>query len=512
MINHEIVLEKVNEVFIRTSKITLEQQLELSEAFSCKIKDWWFNPKVKAGTWDGSIRYYNRNTCEFPTGLLPYFINWCKQFNYNYKFDFDVNDLKCDISDEEIDKIYQKVFKNSFKLREYQNLAIRKALRSKRGIIEHPTASGKSSLIYTLIRFALFTKDKKILLIVPSINLVEQMFNDFIDYGWDTAESYVSLIYGTSKKKDLDKPIIVSTWQSIYKKDISFFEDFGMVICDEVHGTKAISYKSILEKCINAEYRIGLTGSLQDKEDKNDKADHLTIVGYMGPVIARESTRDLIDKGFLSDIKIVNLLLKYEEKYINLTKFESYNYQQEIEIIQEHKKRNKVLDFIINNADKSHNILILCHEIDDHLKIVEEYLRQTQEGWKINIIHGKINANKRELIRHDMIDNGGNILLASYGTLSTGVNIPRLHQVVFFSSYKSKIKILQSIGRGLRKHNSKDKLILWDITDDMTYKTYNTGREILHQNYVYKHWLQRLKYYKQQGFKFINKEIFLENL
>lgn len=350
MINHEIVLEKVNEVFIRTSKITLEQQLELSEAFSCKIKDWWFNPKVKAGTWDGSIRYYNRNTCEFPTGLLPYFINWCKQFNYNYKFDFDVNDLKCDISDEEIDKIYQKVFKNSFKLREYQNLAIRKALRSKRGIIEHPTASGKSSLIYTLIRFALFTKDKKILLIVPSINLVEQMFNDFIDYGWDTAESYVSLIYGTSKKKDLDKPIIVSTWQSIYKKDISFFEDFGMVICDEVHGTKAISYKSILEKCINAEYRIGLTGSLQDKEDKNDKADHLTIVGYMGPVIARESTRDLIDKGFLSDIKIVNLLLKYEEKYINLTKFESYNYQQEIEIIQEHKKQKKV-DLPVSHPD-----------------------------------------------------------------------------------------------------------------------------------------------------------------
>ncbi|MEM4261311.1 MAG: DEAD/DEAH box helicase family protein [Candidatus Woesearchaeota archaeon] len=512
MIDYTIELEKVNEVFVRTSKITIEQQLELREAFSAKAKDFWFDPRVRAGTWDGTLRFYNMQTNCFAIGLMPYFINFCKKHNYKYKFNFDVSDLRCDIADDDIKQLYQKIFKNSFKPREYQDFAIKKALRNKRGIIEHPTASGKSIIIYSLIRFMLATSDRKVLLVVPNINLVEQMFSDFKDYGWNSCESYCSLIYGTSKRKDWNNQLIISTWQSIYKKDISHFKDFGMVIIDETHGAKASSLKTILEKCVNADFRIGLTGSLQDKNEKNEKADFLTISGYLGPVIAKENTQDLIDQGFLSNIIIANLLLKYPDEFIELTKFESYNYMQEIEIIQSYNKRNKVLDFILNNIDKSHNVLILCHEIEDHLKVVEDYISKNFKDWNFNVIYGQVNANKREIIRREMIQKGGNILLASYGTVSTGVNIPRLHHIIFFSSFRSKIKVLQSIGRGLRKHESKEKLILWDIVDDLTYKTYHAGKEVLHKNYVYIHWLQRLKYYKFQNFKFITKQIDLEKL
>ena len=514
--NDLIILDKEDEVFLRTSKITIGQQLELGEAFSWKAKDFWFHPKFRAGTWNGTVHFYNRNTYTFPIGLLPYFVNFCKKFNYSYKLNFDISELKCDISDEDIDRLYTSIFKNSFKPRGYQDIAIKKALHSKRGIIEHPTASGKSLILYALIRFVLATTEKKVLLVVPSINLVNQMFVDFKSYGWDNCESYTSLIFGTSKRKDWNKSIIISTYQSIAKKSQEFFNDFGMVLIDECHGGKAISYKYILEKCINAEYRIGLTGSLQDINNKNEKAEYLTIAGYLGPVIAKEKTQDLIEQGFLSKILIANIILKYPEKYINLTKFDSYDYIQEIDIIQSYDKRNKILDYILNHINKDHNILILCHEIDEHLKVVEEYINKYinkhLKNWKLHIIYGQTAANKRENIRQEMIHNGGNILLASYGTLATGVNIPRLHHIIFFSSYKSKIKVLQSIGRGLRKHDSKEKLILWDITDDLTYITYQAGKEIFHKNYVYKHWIKRLEYYKSQGFKFINKQIDLEKL
>jgi len=512
MIDYTIILDKVDEVYISPSKITIEQQLELGEEFSCKAKDFWFHPKFRTGEWSGELKYYNRNTNQFPIGLLPQFIRFCKKFNYNYKFNFDISELKCEIDDDDVDKLYKSIFKKGYIPRDYQDYAIKKALRNKRGIIEHPTASGKSLVLYTLIRFILATTEKKVLLVVPSINLVKQMFSDFVDYGWSSCESYATLIYGAAKKRDWNKPIIISTWQSIHKKSPEFFRDFGMVIIDETHGAKAASLKSILEKSSNADYRIGLTGSLQDINIKNEKADFLTISGYLGPVIAKEKTSDLIDKGFLSDIMVANIFIKYPKDIVDLTKYESYSYVEEVDIIQSYANRNKILDYIINHSKKDNNILILCHEIEDHLLVVKDYIENHFEDWNLHIIYGKTTANQREKIRNEMRGKGGNILLASYGTLSTGVNIPRLHQVVFYSSYKSKIKVLQSIGRGLRKHESKSKLILWDIVDDLTYKTYRAGKEILHKNYVYSHWLKRLSYYKKQGFKFVNKQIDLEKL
>lgn len=507
-----IILDKVNEVYLQTSQISISQQLELSEAFKCKAKDFFFSPLFRSGQWNGDLHFYNKSTRQFPIGLLSFFIKFCKKFNYSYKFNFDVSDLKCEISDEDIEKFYQHIFKNSFKPRDYQDFAIKKALRNKRGIIEHATGLGKSLSIYVLIRFILATTNKKILLIVPTINLVKQMFNDFKEYGWDSCSSYISLIYGTSTKKDWDNPIIISTWQSLYKKSEEFFKNFGMVIVDETHHAKSASIKSILAKCVNADYRIGLTGSLQDKNDKNELADFLTITGYLGPVIARETMIDGINKGYLSDFVIANLILKYPDNLIELTKFDSYNYLQEIEIIQSYSKRNKILDYILNHIKNDENVLILCHEVEEHLKVVANYLRENFKNWKLNIIHGRVSIEKREEIRQNVNKTSGNILLATYGTLSTGINIPRLHHIIFFSSYKSKIKIIQSLGRGLRKHETKRRLIVYDIIDDLTYTSYRAGKEIKHKNYVYDHWLKRLKYYSSLGFKFINKRIDLEKL
>jgi type I site-specific restriction endonuclease len=213
-----------------------------------------------------------------------------------------------------------------------------------------------------------------------------------------------------------------------------------------------------------------------------------------------------MDKGILSKIKIANLLLKYSEDEIVTNKHRTYD--EEVRFLVDHPKRNGVFKYIIDHINPEENVLILCYLID-HLKSIKSYLEKTYPNKEIQEIYGEIDADKREEIRLGMEDSKGVILLGTYATMGVGINIKRLHHVIFASSYKSKIKILQSIGRGLRTHESKTKLILWDIVDDLTYVK-RTGT--IGKNYVYEHFEQRLEYYKTQEFSYINKNIIVKNL
>jgi superfamily II DNA or RNA helicase len=494
-----IVIEKLNEVFLRIN-CNLEQALEFKEFTSCFANNYFFHPKFKSHMWNGKISFYNMRDMTLPVGLLPQFFKFCEQFDYQYEFNFDKNELFNNINDEEIDDFYKAIFKSTeFWPRDYQDESVRKALRNKRGVIVLPTASGKSLVIYCLIRF-LLAQDKKILLVVPSINLTNQMFNDFADYGFD-AKQYCSVLYGTSKRYDVNKPILISTWQSIVNKNDSFFTDFGAMIEDEAHGGKANSLQKVAKKCVNAEYRIGLTGTLP-----TSKVDNFTIFGYLGPQIYYKKAKELMDQGVLSKIKIANLIVRYPECIIEQMKNEKYNAQ--IDFTFRYQKRNNVIKYIIDHIDPKNNAIILCHKIE-HLKSIEKFLREQYPNKKIFIVYGQTKAEEREETRQLIDTLEGAILLGSYGTMSTGVNIKKLHHVIFASSYKSKIKVLQSIGRGLRLHKDKFQLILWDIVDDMTWVK-RTGNKGL--NYVYEHFLLRLKYYKDQGFNYVNRMIDIEKI
>jgi len=495
----KIVVEKLDEVFLKIH-CNLETSLELKEHFSCKVPNYYFNPRYKAGYWDGTISFFNRKEQTIPIGLMPMLYKFAENFRYNIQADFDTSTMVNDITEEDLQNFYKIIFKNSsYFPRDYQATSIYKAIRRKRGIIESATASGKSLVIYTLIRFLLGSTDKPILIIVPNIGLVNQMFNDFIDYGWDSCQNYVSVLYH-GKRPDFSKNVLVSTWQSIYKKPESFFEKYGSVIVDETHSAKSMSIQSVLKKCVNAEYRIGMTGTLP-----TEKSDIFTIYGYLGPKIYQVRSKELIDKGVLSKIKIANLILKYPKDFVERNKKRPY--PEEIREINGYADRNKAIKYIVDHVSKKENILILCQRIN-HLGSIYDYLTENTDR-KIHKIYGLTAADERETIRGLMEKESGSILLASFGTTSTGINIKKLHHVIFASSYKSKIKVLQSLGRGLRKHQSKRKLILWDIVDKMCWvkRTGNIG-----ENFVYKHWKQRMKYYKNQGFSFINKEISLDSL
>jgi superfamily II DNA or RNA helicase len=261
------------------------------------------------------------------------------------------------------------------------------------------------------------------------------------------------------------------------------------------HSAKALSIQAIAKNCVNAKYRIGYTGTLNTSE-----CDKMTITGYIGPCLFKMKSNDLIDRGILSKIKIANILLKYPEDVINKNK--NRPYEEEVRTINEYEDRNKVFDWIFSNIKDGENTLILCTQIS-HLEKLQKYLEEKlDDKYLIENIYGKTDVEEREHLRKLMDTEKNMILIGTYATMATGINIKRLHNIIFASSYKSKIKVLQGIGRGLRKHEDKDGMILWDLVDDLVYTTRNGTK---YNNYVYEHWLERMKYYEESGFKTFNK-------
>lgn len=495
----ELQVIKQDEVFYKINA-SLGQSEELFEYFAIYAKDFKYHPLFKKHIWNGKLHFYNKNDSTLPIGLYSQLVEFCSKFNYDLKL--ISNDKLDDISDEVFTGMYKEIFNEKYYPRDYQDICIKKAIRYKRGLIESVTGSGKSMVIYSMIRFLLSNyKNKKVLLIVPNISLVNQMFSDFKDYGYKEAEKYVSLLFGKSKSYDENKPILVSTWQSLYKKPANFFKPFIGVIVDETHLAKGKCLQNTLKKCMWSEYRIGLTGTLPE-----DKSELYTIYGYLGQKLHSVGYSELIDRGVLSKIQIVNMILKYPEEFSNIHRGRPY--AEEVSAITTYPDRNKVFSYIISHLKKSDNFLLLCSEIN-HLKQIKEYLETTFTDRKVYEIYGKINPTIREDIRKRMNDESGVILIGTYKTMSTGINIKKIHHIMFASSYKSKIKILQSIGRGLRTHESKSRLVLWDIVDDLC-RVKRTGS--LEKNYVYKHFEERYRYYTEVGFESVNKVVKIGDL
>lgn len=286
--------------------------------------------------------------------------------------------------------------------------------------------------------------------------------------------------------KKIDKPEIV--YNLHIKNNHNYFAD-NMLVAN-CHNTKSQSIQTVMKKCKSADYRLGFTGTLP-----TEKADDYNIKSVLGPVIFELKSKTLIDRGILSQIYIANLILKYPTNIIDEQNGRIYG--EEVKFIESYPGRNKALQFVFNHVSDKHNTLILCGHIE-HLGTIHDYLKTTlSEKYIIHVIHGKIEAEERENIRRLMEKDENVVLLATYGTVSTGINIKRIHNVIFASSSKSKIRVLQSIGRGLRTHESKDHVVIWDLIDDMT-KTTKLGN--VKKNYMVQHWEERQKLFAEQGF------------
>ena len=486
--NADLVISKSNEVYIKI-KTEPHIEYELRDHFKFDVPNAKFMPQYRGKNWNGEIHLFDLRTKQLYVGLLDKLVSFCKNFGYTYQFEnnkyyglpFEINE---EISLEGVKDYMSSIC--TYKPRDYQVQGVCDALQHNRRLMISPTASGKSLMIYALVRYYM-DKNQKILLVVPTTSLVEQIVGDFRDYGWD-ADSYCHKIY-SGKEKTNEFPVTVTTWQSIYKLERTFFEDYNVVIGDEAHLFKSKSLIGIMTKLHHAKYRFGFTGTLDGTQTHK-----WVLEGLFGPSYKVTRTSELMQQGHLSQLDIQCLVLKH-----NPQKFETY--EDEIKYLISHERRNK---FITNlTLDLKGNTLVLFSRVETHGAILYEKINNNkQDDRKVFFVHGGVDAEERELVREITERENNAIIVASYGTFSTGINIKNLHNVIFASPSKSRIRNLQSIGRVLRKGKNKTKAVLYDIADDCSYKS--------HKNYTLNHFIERIKIYNEEQFNYDIKTIQLK--
>ena len=491
---------------------------EMSEYFTFKSPKFYFNPRFRNKQWDGRIRLFKIMTGELYNGLYPNLLKFAEDRGYKVKHigKKPIQRLthNPDISQEQVAQFIQdlnyRVVRDRksvpLELYDYQKKAIYDAIALERQVFLSATNSGKSAIIYGMLRWFTQHTNRRYLLVVPTTALVEQMYKDFSEYaagtGWQIDKNVQKIYEGHTKK--LTHPIVVSTWQSIYKFDPEWFEPFGGGISDECHLAKADSLKGIFEKMKDCPVKIGLTGTLD-----NEKLHKLVLQGMFGPINTVVTTKELVDSKRAARPKIRFTILKYsdddrkalkklkaeEEARAKETGKPSKAYKIESDFIINHPKRQKFIQQLALMQKK--NTLLLFHFIEKHGVPMYENAKKAAPDRPIYYISGKVETDEREEIRHAIEDDENALLYASYKTLSTGTNIRKLANLVFTYPFEAKILNLQSIGRVIRLHESKKHVNVYDLVDDLTYKTKKGATK---NNYMFKHFLQRLETFKAEGF------------
>lgn len=473
---------------------------ELCDFFTFYVPGYKFMPAYKNKAWDGKIRLYDTRKKELYAGLWRYLKEFAAVEGRDYRIEIDHNNFyglpysqtPADMSF--LDDLTLTVKGEQIKPRDYQLEAIEYGLSHKNGLLVSPTASGKSLIIYSLLRSFLNENDQKAIIIVPTTSLVEQMYSDFADYSeFDNTfnvEDLCHKIY-SGHEKNTNKRVVITTWQSIYKLPMAWFRPFGFVCGDEAHNFKAKSLTSILTKLCEAEYRFGTTGTLDGTQTHK-----LVLEGLFGPAYYVTTTKELMDTGSLATLDIDVILMKYDEEICRA--MAKATYQEEMDYIVQYEKRNK---FITNLAlDQDGNTLVLFQYVEKHGKPLYNLIKDTaHKRRKIFYVSGETGTDVREDIRRITESEKNAIIVASLGTFSTGVNIRNLHNIIFASPSKSQIRILQSIGRGLRKADDGRDTKLYDLADDLHWKT--------RKNFTLNHAAERIKIYSREKFKFKIHEI-----
>lgn len=459
-------VSKVDEVFLQ---VHCDDGLarDLYEFFSFTVPNAKFMPSVRNRFWDGKVRLFSIKTNKVYIGLLPYIDQFCTERGYKFEGIEDVIGTKTRLTDDKIDE-FVKALDMGLTPRDYQVSAFRSVIEYGRQLLLSPTASGKSLIIYLLARWY----NKKTVIIVPTTSLVEQMSKDFIDYGYK--DKICKIYHG---QEVFPAPITITTWQSFSKAPKEVMQSFDVVVGDEAHLFKAQTLKSILEKMKKTAIRIGTTGTLDGSE-----CHRLQLEGMFGPVKKVITSSELMEQGTIANIDIQCIILKHP-------KCHNMSYQEEMDYLVSNEKRN----FFITNLVKSlkGNTLVLFQYVEKHGVVLYDMMSQTDLGGNLHYVYGGTDTEDRESVREIVEKNTDDTILASYGTFSTGVNIKRINNIVFASPSKSRIRNLQSIGRGLRKVEGKTKMRLFDIADDLQT-----------ENYTLNHLKERINTYNEENFPY----------
>jgi len=482
----DVHLKHINSVHIKVCADP-STVMELSDHLTFYADNYKWHPKYKARMWDGKIRLVNNLSGTVYAGLSQKIKKFCDARGYTLTFDDEL--VYANVSEHELTEFIKTLnIPDKYQIRDYQLKAILKCIRSGRRTLVSPTSSGKSLMIYIVMRWY---QQHKGLIIVPTIGLVGQMESDFRDYGY-LGDIHVSTS-GLSKSNDIPAELVITTWQSLNngknKMPKQWYSQFGCVFGDEAHGCKATSLIQILSSLETCRYRFGATGTL-DGHPLNEA----TIEGLFGPQYRSTTTKQLMEDGHVAKLKIKCIVLKYpddvKKQFHTTVNKKKKTYQEEIDYLVNNEKRNK---FIKNLTLSLSGNKLLFFRIVDHGKILNNLI-STESNSNVFYIDGKVTATEREAIRKAIEVESNATLIASLGTTSTGVSINKLHHMIAASPSKSKIKVLQSIGRMLRMHQEKEEAVLYDIVDDLSYKS--------QQNFTLDHFLERCKIYDAEKFEY----------
>ncbi|WPK33604.1 DNA helicase [Escherichia phage AV109] len=478
---------------------------ELRDFFSFEADGYKFNPRYKYGNWDGRIRLLDYNRL-LPYGLVGQIKKFCSNMSYSVWIDpkiFETEDLTREDFDAWLSK--QEIYSGNAKIEPhwYQKDAVYEGLVNRRRILNLPTSAGKSLIQALLARYYLENYEGKILIIVPTTALTTQMANDFVDYRL-FSHSMIKKIGGGADKADKSKndaPIIVGTWQTVVKQPKEWFSQFGMMMNDECHLATGKSISSIIAGLNNCMFKFGLSGSLRD-----GKANVMQYVGMFGEIFRPVSTSKLMEDGQVTELKINSIFLRYPDEFT--VKLKGKTYQEEVKIITGLKRRTKwIAQLSVKLAKKDENAFVMFKHVTHGKEIFEAIKELGYE--KVYYVSGEVDTETRNALKV-MAENGkGIIIVASYGVFSTGISVKNLHHVIFAHGVKSKIIVLQTVGRVLRKHGSKAVATVWDLIDDagVKPKSLNTKKKYTHLNYLLKHGIDRIQRYADEKFNYVMKTI-----
>jgi superfamily II DNA or RNA helicase len=485
------------------SEIEMDQ---LKISLTRKIENWRWDPRVKKGWWDGKVSYFHREQY-VPAGLWQVVRDMCKEYGYELQINGLKEKFDRSITFEEFESwVKEKFDGHELDPRPYQIETAFNIIKNKCCLAELATSAGKSLILYIVLAHLLETKKaEKILMIVPNVSLVVQATEDFYEYNRGSLDLDIEIqqIFAGSKIRK-GANIVIGTYQSLVKKKEEYFDEYTTIMVDETHKAKAVSIKKILEKCTKADRIFGVSGTIP----KPDTLDRLTLMSYTGPVISKITASELIKDNYISPVEVKVIEMNYapesvRESFQFLTKTQEdrkrlLNLEQNY-VIQDKTRLNFVTDTVLKI---NKNQLVLFFRVD-YGKLMYDTIRNKTTR-RVFYIDGGTDKNLREEYKAQMEEGEGKILIASFGTFSTGINVKNLHYVSLTESFKSDVIIRQSIGRGLRKHETKDKLTILDFVDDFRIQGFI--------NYLYRHSKVRREIYDEQKFPYEIKSIDLTKI
>lgn len=525
-----VIFKKVNNSYAKvvwehTSEDPYNQNpyTTLDNLYAIRPEGFMFDPKFKANRknrfskYDGKVRLYKILPSLLPLGLVREAVRNLRNFGWKVEIDEEIISSFLDKTDySELIDSFCRAIENACGLspRDYQRKILSLALRLKRSSFRAATGAGKSLAMYMIVRFFMkaINPQMNFLILVPNINLVNQLYRNFRDdYGWKNIDEYVGMYHSdfTQSEKNLaiGKKILISTWQSMgsmLEKDKSaeYFSRFSCIIVDELHTAKNDQsvINKVISSCGNAEYRFGLTGTIP-RHILNQKV----LIGNFGEIQQIISSKELIDRGELSKAKIVEVKIPYDQYTIDLCRKKKIPLDAEYELSRLTSSHEYAIHSLIRDGyiKKDQNTLILMKyvensEVDNMVKMLEE----KHPDFKIRFAHGKVKVKTRDSILQEIESESGIIVVATYSTFGTGFNMKNLHNVIFSSDCKSYFKILQSIGRSLRVHKSKTMARIFDLHHmiEESYFSTRANKQMEFKSNLSRHYYEREDFYNEEEY------------